>query len=706
MEAPLLIGQWLIEPQLNKVSGPSGSVTIEPRTMKVLVLLAQKTPDVVTRETLLDVVWEGSVVTEHSLTIAISDLRKLFGDDPKSPAVIETIRGVGYRLIAPVREETPSFFEGTPTLSVPHMGDGLAMQTAPPRLVSRAAIWGAATATLLAIAILGFFLWPRQVGLEIQKIQPLTTMAGVEISPAFSPDSRRVAFVSFPDSGGLSDIFIKQLDGNTPVRFTSEKEAELMPIWSPDGQFIVYLSRGQQGCALYKRPSFGGAGLKLKDISCQVAGMSWVPDGESLVLSLYDAEMRVRRLYTLSLSTLDVEPITTPSSSIFGDFWPRFSPDGRNLAFVKHVDGVTQDVYAIDWDNPEDEPVRLTFDAVQITGLDWTADSEAIVFASAREEQKGLWHMEVNKQQQPTLIRAISVDDPGAVALAPSGKQLIYTDWTYEVNIWRMSMVDDDAPDLQPALVSTRGDFYPHISSMNKIAFISSRSGENEVWVSDLEGTAPMQVTDLKSKSTRFPAWSPDGSQIVFDSHLDGHSDIYVIDAEGGMPVRLTTNESRDVRPTWSEDGQHVYFGSNRSGEWQIWRHSLVNGEVTQVTQEGGIVGWESDEGRSLLHFKPDTSGVWIKSFEDGSEQQLFDADPSFMAVIQDHIYYLHPIRNPSSYTIMKYDLEEGQAVQVAVVPTRPFDFFSRWGFTVSPDEHWIYLSQVDKSESDLMLTE
>ena len=141
MEVPFSIRQWLIEPQLNKVSGPTGSFSVEPRTMKVLVLLAQETPSVVTREQIMDVVWEGSIVTEHSLTIAISDLRKIFGDDPKSPAVIETIRGVGYRLIAPVVEEgnvAPSRVDiaQTPTLSVPHLGDGMVPGTHASRVLA------------------------------------------------------------------------------------------------------------------------------------------------------------------------------------------------------------------------------------------------------------------------------------------------------------------------------------------------------------------------------------------------------------------------------------------------------------------------------------------------------------------------------------------------------------------------------------------
>ena len=87
MELPFFVEQWLVEPELNRVRGPSGIIQLEPRTMRVLNVLAETPGQVVSRDQLLSTVWTDAVVTEHSLTIAISDLRKLFEDDPKNPAI-------------------------------------------------------------------------------------------------------------------------------------------------------------------------------------------------------------------------------------------------------------------------------------------------------------------------------------------------------------------------------------------------------------------------------------------------------------------------------------------------------------------------------------------------------------------------------------------------------------------------------------------
>lgn len=97
----------LIQPRLNSISANGAPLRVEPKVMQVLVCLAEHAGDVVEKERLIRTVWAGSFVTDDVLTRAISELRHVFEDDPKSPRVIETIPKVGYRLIAPVEPHHP-----------------------------------------------------------------------------------------------------------------------------------------------------------------------------------------------------------------------------------------------------------------------------------------------------------------------------------------------------------------------------------------------------------------------------------------------------------------------------------------------------------------------------------------------------------------------------------------------------------------------
>ena len=98
----LQIGDWAVEPALNQLSAAGRAVKLEPKAMAVLVYLADRPAQVVSREALLAAVWPGVVVGDDSLTQVVTKLRKALGDDPQKPAYIHTISKGGYRLIAPV----------------------------------------------------------------------------------------------------------------------------------------------------------------------------------------------------------------------------------------------------------------------------------------------------------------------------------------------------------------------------------------------------------------------------------------------------------------------------------------------------------------------------------------------------------------------------------------------------------------------------
>lgn len=106
----LRIGGWTIEPALNQISAEGKTVKIEPKAMAVLLYLADRPGQVVSREALLSVIWSGVVVGDDALTQVVVKLRKALGDVPEEPAYIQTIPKGGYRLVAPVvrSAENPS----------------------------------------------------------------------------------------------------------------------------------------------------------------------------------------------------------------------------------------------------------------------------------------------------------------------------------------------------------------------------------------------------------------------------------------------------------------------------------------------------------------------------------------------------------------------------------------------------------------------
>lgn len=101
-DKPFWIGETLIEPGLNQITREGQTTQVEPQAMQVLLFLTAHPDQAVSREAILDAVWADTTPNDEGLTQAICKLRKALGDHPRAAKVIQTIRKVGYRLVAPV----------------------------------------------------------------------------------------------------------------------------------------------------------------------------------------------------------------------------------------------------------------------------------------------------------------------------------------------------------------------------------------------------------------------------------------------------------------------------------------------------------------------------------------------------------------------------------------------------------------------------
>lgn len=98
-----LVGDWLAEPALCRLSRAGSTVRLRPQLMDLLVCLARHAGRVVSKDEILAEVWSGQFIAESGLSRSVAELRQALHDDPREPVFIETIAKRGYRLIAPVR---------------------------------------------------------------------------------------------------------------------------------------------------------------------------------------------------------------------------------------------------------------------------------------------------------------------------------------------------------------------------------------------------------------------------------------------------------------------------------------------------------------------------------------------------------------------------------------------------------------------------
>ncbi len=139
-----LLGPWTVEPLAGAVTGPNGETKhLEPKVMDVLVCLAGHAGELVTRQQLLETVWNAGTGSDEQLTRAIGELRRAFGDSPGDASYIETVPKRGYRLIAEVRRE-------------PGNADAAAVPGRAARVPGRRLVTMAATVLVLALVYIAF----------------------------------------------------------------------------------------------------------------------------------------------------------------------------------------------------------------------------------------------------------------------------------------------------------------------------------------------------------------------------------------------------------------------------------------------------------------------------------------------------------------------------------------------------------------------
>jgi Tol biopolymer transport system component/RIO-like serine/threonine protein kinase len=561
------------------------------------------------------------------------------------------------------------------------------------------------------------------------KVVPFTSFPGLETGPSFSPDGNQIAFSWNGDKEANWDIYVKAINAETVLRLTTGTAPEIAPAWSPDGRYIAFLHHTTGDEGIYLVPAQGGPERKLYSARLEDLWnherLDWSPDGKFLAFSESMPDGKALRISVLSVETLEKRVVTTPPpsavrgdrlpryspdgrtmppSAVRGDWLPRYSPDGRTIAFVRGFSAASADLCLIS--TKGGEPRRLTYNDV-VDGVAWTPDSAQLIYSAYRGGTSGLWKIRVAGGEAERLPAGIR--DASEPVLSRNGRRLAYVQGFHDLNIWRFEVPETPGRATPPTrlIASTQLDAGPQFSpDGRRIAFASARSGNCcEIWISESDGSKPVQLTHFGGPHAGTPRWSPDGHQIAFDSEYGGNQNIYVVSTDGGQPRRLTTERSGDFVPNWSRDGRWVYFASDRTGTDQVWKIPAEGGKAVQVTKKGGFGPFESYDGKTLYYTKGRyLPGLWKVPVKGGEEALVLEQVQAMLwgycGLTRKGIYFY----NAGTKAIEFYSFSTRKITSVVTPEGGPALTYP--GLSVSPDGRWILYVQMDTVSSDIMLVE
>ncbi|MGA2715859.1 MAG: winged helix-turn-helix domain-containing protein, partial [Bryobacteraceae bacterium] len=524
-------GEAEIDVQNLRVTLGSEIRPLEPKSFRLLLFLVENPDRAIPKDEIMAAVWPDAFVSDNSLARAITQIRKALDDDPRAPRYIETVPSVGYRFIGDCREVGNS-----PAGAASRPASQKSPETGNRKRVKPLPAFGASLVALAAVTAVWWIFAGRGSSipypLHVTRVSKLTSYPGDEREPAISPDGSYVAFSWSGAAGDNYDIYIVQAGGQQPLRLTRDPAPDSFPAWSPDGSQIAFVRRMGGIADIIVVPPLGGPERTLHRFSrigadldfSQHPVLSWSQDGKWIVFSGQSSAGEKYQLFLLSVETGAVRAISSPDRDVTGDSSPALSADGRSLAFARYI-AVRNGRILIQALGPGLVPqgtlIEVPKSALGVHSPVWLEDGKQLLFADAAR----IFQWERNKGTVP-IYAADGV--LGGLSLGPKRRdntqQVVIASEKQDQDIWFIPLSSGGTRSTGPPqalLRSTQDDNHPDFSPDGRhIAFASSRSGTDEIWVSDADGGNPRQLTHLGAHVASYPKWSPDGMRIAFHARV------------------------------------------------------------------------------------------------------------------------------------------------------------------------------------------
>ncbi len=571
--------------------------------MALLVLLARHEGETVSREEIVNSIWDGNqFVAPKAINTAIWTIRQALDDDPEAPRYVETVAKRGYRLIAPVGA-APVLRELV-AAAVPAPAPAASTTATATPAFAFTARWR--LALLLAVLLASALAWlglrstpplpAASAPAALASATPLTQEPGLEYLGQLSPDGRSLAFVWW-QGHGVGRLYLRaaaDLDA-TPQPVSAEGGEVQGLAWSPQGDAIAYVaSRGAGQCSLWI--------YRLKDQSQRelapclalfTPSVDWSPDGRWIAFSATD--QGVGGLFLIAPAGSGLRRLSAAPPAAMADHQPAWSPDGQHLAFARQdpADG-TRDLYETGLDGKIERLTHLKLYGLH--GLSYAAEGRDLVFSTTRQDSRVLLRWD------RASAKAVPLGLDGSAPKRSADGRIVYALMRAHISIARLAW-GDGLPQRQ--ISSVANDRAPDISGPATV-FVSQRSGPSELWLAEASGASARQLTRLEGVVTA-PAFSPDGAQVTFLGSCGPgkRHGLCLLNMKDTKVHALTADAANYGQPSWHPSAQEILVASDRGGSWQLWRFAADGSQPPAVVPTevapGRALQWLHD-GRALVY--------------------------------------------------------------------------------------------------------
>ena len=437
---------------------------------------------------------------------------------------------------------------------------------------------------------------PRPLRLDVPKLTRLADIEGTETEVAVAPDGNRYVVVS---SG---DLWMLDLATGVRKQLTQTAESEKFPAWSPDGKQVAF-TRGSDTFAV--DPNAGTEKLFLANTTflswSQTSRLTFVRNRALWVANPNDQNEK-------QLLEADEDPDITIRT-------PRFSPDSRQIGFIKTQLSLRGEVWIVDALNGAASPLVSDRPTENPLDIAWIAEGRNLAYLTNRAGAYSVWNIDFAESTILPLTQPLVTIPLGQIGMSV---------WKDRIVLPRHFVNSDiKLSDGTSVVGSEQSELEPSVSpSGNLIAYTVVQDNKVEIWTAGMKGENPTFRT-----VGREPRFSPNGYEIVYThADLTGNDDIWKIDIRNGLAERVTDAEEIDVAGDPSRDGRSIAFASARGGALSVWTIPYSGGKRFRIN-EGGYAPRYSADGNSILFWNQ--QALWTADAGGNNVREVYRGLPA-----------------------------------------------------------------------------
>lgn len=572
-------------------------IPLPPKVFDTLCILVEKQGKIVSKQEIIDSVWEDSFVEEGNLTQNIYMLRRILGVNENGKSFIETLSRKGYRFTAEVKLTASNGEPLNIDYSENVKSEVVSAQNAASKTNHRFRYLIPVAVGIFLISLLAFFSFYSKsskkdvLNAPLQKMEfKQMTFNGDANYPVIAPAGDSFAYIA------KSGIVIQESDSEKANNIDIPGENEFSHLqFSPDGKTINYRNKNSLfvPADVFQVSRFGGEKKKIAENVW--SGFSFSPNGNYLAFArLYSDTARSALIIKNLVSGEEREVVVFDSPSRFiRNSFPAWSPDGSKIAMaisreIIHIADSHLAVFNVA--NGAIEEFKLP-QLKQFEQVVWFPEGNSLAIV-AHENKKTFQIWEVSYPE--AKLRRITNDGNiyRSLSLSSDGKKMFIGLFSTSSNIWKIEKSDTENPrQITSGNLNRNGVVGLALTKNDEIIYSSRITGNIDLWKTDLQGDSKQQLTKNAGDVNSQPVASPDGKFIYFNSNRSGNLQIWRMDAETAEnQTQITFGDKESMLfPQISPDGNILYYVKKGEKKKAIWRKYLDSGKEEILLIEGNL---------------------------------------------------------------------------------------------------------------------